>query len=77
MELERWNPILHDLVYTALDVLLMFIVGWLVYRLLRKVINPNVLNQLQAGNISIGLAVVGIFLTIGIGMGLMIGYIFK
>ena len=75
MELERWNPILHDLFYTALDVLLMFIVGWLVYRLLRKVINPNVLNQLKAGNIAIGLAVVGIFLTIGIG--LVIGYIFK
>lgn len=65
MELERWSPILHDLVYTALGVLLMFIVGWLVYRLLRKVINPDVLNQLKAGNIAIGLAVMGIFLAIG------------
>lgn len=65
MELERWSLILHDLVYTALGVLLMFIVGWLVYRLLRKVINPDVLNQLKAGNIAIGLAVMGIFLAIG------------
>jgi len=77
MELAQRSPILHDLVYTALGVLLMFIVGWLVYRLLRKVISPNVLNQLKAGNIAIGLAVMGLFLAIGIGMGLVIGYIFK
>ncbi len=71
--LQQLGPILLNLTYAALGGLLMLIGGWLAYRLFLNVVGFNVRDELKAGNIAVGLAVMGIFLATGIGMGLVIG----
>ncbi|HEU0198147.1 MAG TPA: DUF350 domain-containing protein [Nevskiaceae bacterium] len=73
MDLGALNPVLLNLVYAAMGGLLMLISGWIAYRLFLNVVGFNVRDELKAGNIAVGLAVMGIFLATGIGMGLVIG----
>lgn len=73
IELQQLGPIVLNLVYAALGGLLMLVSGWIAYRLFLNVVGFNVRDELKAGNIAVGLAVMGIFLATGIGMGLVIG----
>jgi len=73
IQLQQLGPIVLNLVYAALGGLLMLVSGWIAYRLFLNVVGFNVRDELKAGNIAVGLAVMGIFLATGIGMGLVIG----
>lgn len=68
-----WNPVILNLIYAALGGLLMLVSGWIAYRVFLLVVGFNVRDQLKAGNVAVGLAVMGVFLATGIGMGLVIG----
>lgn len=67
------TPVIINLVYAALGGLLMLVSGWVAARLFMNVVKFDVRAELKAGNIAVGLAVMGLFLATGIGMGLVIG----
>lgn len=73
MGIESLNPVILNFIYAAVGGLMMLIGGWLAYRLFLNVVGFNVRDELKAGNVAVGLAVMGIFLATGIGMGLVIG----
>ncbi|HZP11198.1 MAG TPA: hypothetical protein VFB36_02120 [Nevskiaceae bacterium] len=70
--LEGFAPIVVNFVYASAGGLLMLVGAWLAYRLFLNVVGFNVRDELQRGNIAVGLAVLGIFLGTGIGFGLVV-----
>lgn len=73
MNLELANPVILNLIYAAIGGVLMLVSGWIAYRFFLHIVGFNVRDELKAGNVAVGLAVMGIFLAVGIGMGLVIG----
>ncbi len=71
--MTEFSPILVNLIYAALGGLMMLVSGWIAYRVFLWEVGFNIRDELKAGNIAVGLAVLGIFLSVGIGMGLVIG----
>ena len=71
--IESLDPIVLNLTYAALGGLLMLIGGWVATRFFMHVAGFDVRAELKAGNIAVGLALMGIFLATGIGLGLVIG----
>ncbi|TAM10781.1 MAG: DUF350 domain-containing protein [Nevskiaceae bacterium] len=67
------NPAILNLAYAAMGGLMMLAGGWIAYRLFLNVVGFNVRDELKAGNVAVGLAVMGIFIATGLGMGLVIG----
>ena len=70
---ELLDPIVLNLVYAGLGGLMMLIGGWLSYQLFSHTMGFDVEKELKAGNVAVGLVMLGIFLAVGIGMGLVIG----
>ena len=70
--LEEMTPVFLNFLYAALGGLMTIIGSWLSYRLFLNVVGFNVRDQLRAGNVAVGLAVLGIFLGTSIGFGLVI-----
>lgn len=68
-----FNPVVNNLIYAAMGGILMLISGWIAYRVFIHLVGFNVRDELKAGNVAVALAVMGIFLATGIGMGLVIG----
>lgn len=73
MNIASFYPVILNLGYAAVGGLIMLIGGWLAYRLFLNVVGFNVRDELESGNVAVGLAVMGIILGTGIGMGLVIG----
>ena len=71
--MSEWNPILLNLVYAGLGGLLLILFSWMGTRLFSNVMGFKIRDELKAGNIAVGLAMLGIFMGMGIGMGLVIG----
>ncbi|MDN5873242.1 MAG: DUF350 domain-containing protein [Sinobacteraceae bacterium] len=71
--LTPFTPILLNLAYAAVGGVIMLVGGWLAYRLFLNVVGFNVRDELKAGNVAVALAVTGIVLGTGIGMGLVVG----
>jgi uncharacterized membrane protein YjfL (UPF0719 family) len=67
-----YAPIIINFIYASIGGFMMLIGAWLAYRLFLNVVGFNVRDELQRGNIAVGLAVLGIFLGTGIGFGLVI-----
>lgn len=67
------DPILLNLSYAALGGLMLIIFNWLGARLFSNVMGFKIRDELKAGNLAVGIAVLGIFMGMGIGMGLVIG----
>jgi uncharacterized membrane protein YjfL (UPF0719 family) len=70
---EMLDPIVLNLTYAALGGTLMLVCGWVATRFFMHVAGFDVRAELKAGNIAVGLALMGIFLATGIGLGLVIG----
>jgi uncharacterized membrane protein YjfL (UPF0719 family) len=73
---EALDPIILNLTYAALGGLLMLVGGWVATRFFMHVAgfkSADIRAELKAGNIAVGLALLGIFLATGIGLGLVIG----
>lgn len=67
------DAIILNFIYAALGGLLMLTGGWLAFAVFRHDVKFDVRAELQRGNMAVGLAVMGIFIASGIGMGLVIG----
>jgi len=70
---ESLDPIILNLVYAMLGGVLMLVSGWIASRFFQHVMGFDVKAELKAGNVAVGLALMGIYLATGIGMGLVIG----
>lgn len=70
---SQLDPIVLNFIYAGLGGLMMLAGGWLAFRVFKNVMGFDVRAELQRGNIAVGLALMGIFLATGIGMGLVIG----
>jgi uncharacterized membrane protein YjfL (UPF0719 family) len=71
--MSTWDPMLLNLSYAALGGLMLIVFSWLGARLFSNVMGFKIRDELKAGNMAVGLAVLGIFVGMGIGMGLVIG----
>jgi uncharacterized membrane protein YjfL (UPF0719 family) len=70
---DSLDPIILNFVYATLGGLLMLVGGWIASRFFMHVMGFDVRAELKAGNVAVGLALMGIYLATGIGMGLVIG----
>jgi len=77
MLLEQIYPAIINLTYASMGGLVMLAGGWIAYRLFLNVVGFNVRDELKRGNVAVGLAVMGIFIGAGIGMGLVVGLCLK
>ena len=68
--INELSPILVNLLYASIGGVLMLVFWWFAYRIFLWEVGFNVRDELKAGNIAVGLAVLGIFLAVGIGMGM-------
>lgn len=71
--LTHLDPIVLNFIYAALGGLMMLVGGWLAFRIFKNVMGFDVREELKRGNVAVGLAVMGIFIATGIGMGLVVG----
>lgn len=67
------DPITLNLLYAGLGGVLLILFGWASVRFFRSFMQFRISDELQKGNVAVGLAVMGIFIGIGVGMGLVIG----
>lgn len=67
------DPMLLNLLYAAMGGAMLIIFAWMATRFFGNVMGFKVRDQLAAGNVAVGLAVLGIFMGIGIGLGIVIG----
>ncbi|MGH8461543.1 MAG: DUF350 domain-containing protein [Stenotrophobium sp.] len=67
------NPIVLNFIYAGFGGLMMLAGGWLAFRVFKNVMGFDVRLELQRGNIAVGLALMGLFIATGVGMGLVIG----
>ena len=70
---ESLDPIILNLLYAMLGGIMMLLGGWAASAFFRRVMGFDVKAELKAGNVAVGLALLGIYLGTGIGMGLVIG----
>lgn len=70
---QALDPIILNFLYASLGGLLAIGLGWAGAKLFSLLMPFSVGEQLGAGNIAVGLAVMGIFIGVGISMGLVIG----
>jgi len=70
---ETMDPIILNLIYAMLGGVLMLLGGWGASAFFRQVMGFDVKAELKAGNVAVGLALMGIYLATGIGLGLVIG----
>lgn len=71
--LTHLDPIVLNFIYAALGGLMMLVGGWLAFRVFMNVMGFDVREELLKDNRAVGLAVMGIFIATGVGMGLVIG----
>lgn len=67
------NPMLLNLAYAALGGLMLITFAWVATRLFSNIMGFKVRDQLASGNVAVGLAILGIFMGTGIGLGIVIG----
>ena len=67
------DPIVLNFVYAAVGGLMMIFFSWLATRLFSNVMGFKIRDELAKGNQAVGLAVMGIFIGMGVGFGLVIG----
>lgn len=66
-------PVVVNLIYAAMGGLLLLLGGWVTYRFSRLVLGFSIADELKAGNVAVGIAVAGLLLAVGIGLGLVVG----
>lgn len=67
------DPITQNFLYAAAGGFMLVVFGWLSARFFNSIMHFKVSEELQRGNVAVGLVVMGIFIGIGTGMGLVIG----
>lgn len=67
------HPLILNFLYAALGGFLAILIGYIAVRIFSHFMTFSVSAELGKGNIAVGLAVMGIFIGVGISLGLVIG----
>lgn len=67
------NPLLLNFLYAGIGGLLTIMFSYIAVRLFSHFMTFSVSEELGKGNIAVGLAVMGIFIGVGISLGMVIG----
>ncbi len=67
------DPLILNVLYACMGGFLTLLFMWLGCRVFSHIVSFSIPEQLAAGNIAVGLMIMGIFIGIGTAMGLVIG----
>lgn len=67
------NPLFLNTVYAVGGVILGIAAAIITYRLINRITHFDIPNELEKGNLAVGVVVCGIFIMIGLIVGLIIG----
>lgn len=70
---DSLDPIVLNLLYTCVGGSLTLLFMWLGCKIFSHLVSFNIPDQLKEGNIAVGLMIMGMFIGIGVAMGLVIG----
>lgn len=71
--LETLDPILLNLFYTCMGGVLTLLFMWFGCKTFSHIVNFSIPEKLAEGNMAVGLMIMGMFIGIGVAMGLVIG----
>lgn len=70
---DSLDPIALNLLYTCIGGSLTLLFMWLGCKIFSHLVSFSIPDQLKEGNIAVGLMIMGMFIGIGVAMGLVIG----
>ncbi len=70
---DSLDPIVLNLIYTCLGGCLTLLFMWLGCKIFSHIVNFSIPDQLKQGNQAVGMMLMGMFIGIGVAMGLVIG----
>jgi len=70
---DTLDPVVLNFLYAVLGGLLTMFFMWLAFKLFSHIVTFNIPDELAKGNVAVGLMVMGIFIGIGVALGLVIG----
>lgn len=70
---DTLDPIVLNVLYAAMGGVMTLIFMWLGCKIFNHLVCFDISDELGKGNLAVGLMVVGIFIGVGIAMGLVIG----
>ncbi len=70
---DSLDPIILNFIYSVMGGILTLSFMWLGCRIFNHVVSFNIGDQLAKGNLAVGMMIAGIFIGVGIAMGLVIG----
>lgn len=70
---DTLDPFLQNLFYAGSGGVITLLFMWLGCKVFSHIVNFNIPEQLAAGNTAVGQMIMGIFIGIGVAMGLVIG----
>ena len=70
---DSLDPIVINLLYTCLGGSLTLLFMWLGCKIFSHIVSFSIPEQLKEGNQAVGLMIMGMFIGIGVAMGLVIG----
>ncbi|MES3040572.1 MAG: DUF350 domain-containing protein [Pseudomonadota bacterium] len=71
--MTEFNPIILNLIYATCGSALSLIISWIASAVFERRMGFRIKDALAAGNLSVGVVMLGIFIGNGIGMGIIIG----
>ncbi len=70
---DSLDPVILNIIYTCIGGSLTLLFMWLGCKIFSHIVNFSIPEQLKEGNQAVGLMIMGMFIGIGIAMGLVIG----
>jgi uncharacterized membrane protein YjfL (UPF0719 family) len=70
---DTLSPITLNFIYAALGGAMSIFFMWVATKIFNHMMNFNISDELARGNIAVGLMMTGLFIGIGVAMGLVIG----
>ena len=70
---KTMDPLLLNVLYACMGGVLTLLFMWLGCRIFSHIVNFSIPEQLAAGNLAVGVMIMGMFIGIGTAMGLVVG----
>ncbi len=71
--LQTIDPLFLNFIYASMGGCLTLFFMWMGCKIFNHIVCFNISEQLREGNVAVGLMIMGIFIGIGVAMGLVIG----
>ncbi len=70
---DSFDPLILNVLYTCMGGVLTLLFMWLGCKIFSHIVNFSIPEQLAKGNVAVGQMIMGMFIGIGVAMGLVIG----